>query len=540
MKGELPEEGADPNGSPVAGEKVVEAKMEPEAGDWDECEVDLNRPVPVPATRDKFPLELADEIAPAAKEKSLEPQGVDHTWELLLPPALKVEIVDNPVLETKLFAGGMVLLLPELEDDPVAVGKEKPELEPRGFKPGIEKPNDELAEPDEEVPLRPNIVVGIDEPKFCELLLENNELAPRDSGDEPKPLNPLDEVEKPDDIDIAEEPVAVLNNAGDGKAEELWLVLPNIDGVRTAELLLLVLDNAADVPRGAKPLTLRADDLTDSPTKLVGSDFSVDEVTALAAPREPLAPNWNEEIVESIGAADEMVAADLGAMLVLVEKPDDIDIAEEPPVAVVNNAGAGRAVELLLVLANIDGVRTAELLLLVLENAADVPREAELLTLKTDDLTDSPTKLVDADSSVDGVTALGAPKEPLAPNWNERFVENIGAADEMVAEELGAMLVLVEKPGASEVPNVMDGATRAEETTVDEVMPSFRSDVLEAPKTDKAGNAAFANALNRSPPFELWTTSSFEPSNTVTVVALLQYQSSTQNNKIRTLQYSFI
>lgn len=366
-------------------------------------------------------------------------------------------------------------------------------------------------------------------------------MAPPDCGDEPKPLNPLDEVEKPDDIDTAEEPVSVLNNASAGRAEELLLVLANIDGVRTAELLLLVFDNAADVPRGAELLTPEADDLTGSPTKLVESEFSVDEVTVLAAPKEPLAPNWNEGIVESIGAADEMVAAELGAMLVLVEKPDDNDIAEEPPAAVLNNAGAGRAEELLLVLVNIAGVRTAELLLLVLENAADVPsRGAELLTVKTDDLTDSPTKLVDSDFSVDEVTALEAPKEPLAPNWKEGIVENIGASDEMVAEELGAMLVLVEKPGVNEAPNVTDGATRAEDTAADEVMPSFTSDVLKAPKTDKAGNTAFPNALNRSPPFEVWTTSPFEPSNTVAVVALLQDQSSTQNYKIRTLQDSFI
>lgn len=165
VKGELPE-GADANGNPVAGAEVVEPKVEPDTDDWDDWELELNKAMPVPPTVELLSPNLVDKVPPVEKEKLLEPKGGVDTRELLLPAPREETVAPEKgklELEPKFVAGTNVLMLPELEDDPVTEEKEKLELEQRGLV-AVEKPNDELAEPDEEVPLEPNIGTGVDEP----------------------------------------------------------------------------------------------------------------------------------------------------------------------------------------------------------------------------------------------------------------------------------------------------------------------------------------------------------------------------------------
>ncbi|RRT85519.1 hypothetical protein B296_00002317 [Ensete ventricosum] len=167
VKGELPE-GTDANGNPVAGAEVVEPKVEPDTDDWDVWELELNRAMPVPPTEELLSPNLVDKVPPVEKEKLLGPNGEVDTRELPLPAPREetgAPEKEKLELEPKFVAGTNVLMLPELGDDPVTEENEKLELEQRGLVAEVEKPKDELAEPDEEVPLKPDIGTGVDEPK---------------------------------------------------------------------------------------------------------------------------------------------------------------------------------------------------------------------------------------------------------------------------------------------------------------------------------------------------------------------------------------
>lgn len=199
-----------------------------------------------------------------------------------------------------------------------------------------------------------------------------------------------------------------------------------------------------------------------------------------------------------------------------VEKDEDVDPAKKS-LAVLNNGDTGRADELLIMLTDTDV-------------AADVPRVAELLMLKVDDLSDS-IKLAGPHFSVDKITGLEAPREPQVLNWNEEIVDNAGAACETAIEGLGIVLMLVEKPDGHKESDAMTEESGTKDVVeVKEAASSFSLEVVETPKTfmpelakvDKPEDTALPHALNKSPPFMVLPTSpEFEPFNTSVVVALL-------------------